>query len=312
MVPRYEKHKHHPPIPRNLPPVAGNVMWARHLLNRIQAPMKKFESNGKVLRLRDSRKIIKTCAIQRIACTGRVVCVTWVLFLRYNKVARTLVAFEYLWYEAWCKSVDAAKAGLQATLIVRHPASKKLFTNFDPEILQLIREAKCLHRMSVDIPESAKIVMLQEDKFKGYYNQLTYLLREYDRITSRILPVTSALMEPHIRDLDMRVRPGMTTLTWTSMNIDGYVHSVSAALKRLDDLISKANDIIENRIEKNIKVVGKTKLVHLPKDRSLSLDEFVTIEEKYVQCCAPTLASCGVCLTPLVQVCEAADGVHVL
>ena len=41
----------------------------------------------------------------------------------YNKVARTLVALEYLWYEAWCRSVESA-TGLQATLIIRHPDTK--------------------------------------------------------------------------------------------------------------------------------------------------------------------------------------------
>ena len=33
----YEKQKHDPPIPRNLPPVAGNITWSRHLLKRIEA-----------------------------------------------------------------------------------------------------------------------------------------------------------------------------------------------------------------------------------------------------------------------------------
>ena len=42
----------------------------------------------------------------------------------------------------------------------------------DQEILQLIREAKCLDRMGIEIPESAKIVLLQEDKFKSYFNDL--------------------------------------------------------------------------------------------------------------------------------------------
>lgn len=37
----YEKEKHDPPIPRNMPPVAGNIMWARHLLQRIEEPMKQ-------------------------------------------------------------------------------------------------------------------------------------------------------------------------------------------------------------------------------------------------------------------------------
>ena len=35
----YEKHKHSPPVVRNAPPVAGNIMWARQLLRRIEVPM---------------------------------------------------------------------------------------------------------------------------------------------------------------------------------------------------------------------------------------------------------------------------------
>lgn len=49
------------------------------------------------------------------------------------------MAFEYIWYEAWCKSVEAARQGLAATLIIRHPETGRLYVNFDPEILQLIR-----------------------------------------------------------------------------------------------------------------------------------------------------------------------------
>ena len=44
-----------------------------------------------------------------------------------------------MWYEAWCKAVEAARDGLTATLIIKHPKSGRLYVNFDPEILQLIR-----------------------------------------------------------------------------------------------------------------------------------------------------------------------------
>ena len=141
----YEKQKHDPPIPRNLPPVAGNITWSRHLLKRIEEPMKQFESNQNVLDGQGARRIIRM----------------------YNKLARTLVAFEYLWHQAWVQSIDQAKSGLQATLIIRHPEDQKLYVNFDLELLQLIREAKCLDRMGVDIPESAKIVLFQEEKLKS-------------------------------------------------------------------------------------------------------------------------------------------------
>ena len=35
----YESGKAAPPLPRNAPPVAGNVQWARQLLRRIEGPM---------------------------------------------------------------------------------------------------------------------------------------------------------------------------------------------------------------------------------------------------------------------------------
>lgn len=257
----YEKFKHNPPIARNMPPVAGNIMWARHLLKRIEDPMRRFQGNSTVLSSKESKKIIKT----------------------YNKVARTLVAFEYLWNEAWSKSVDAAKAGLQATLIIRHPKTNKLFVNFDREILQLIREAKCLRRIGVDIPESAKMVLLQEEQFKKNYHQLKYALAEYDRVTGKIVPVTSHVFEPHLQTLELKLRPGMLTLTWTSMNIDAYKLDIHVGLQRLEELISKVNDILENRIEKNLKIISRSVLVHLPEDESVTLDDFVQMQEKAVR-----------------------------
>lgn len=68
----------------------GNITWARHLLSRIETPMKEFELNQNILASKDSKKIIKL----------------------YNKIAKTLVAFEYLWYQAWINSIEQAKAGM--------------------------------------------------------------------------------------------------------------------------------------------------------------------------------------------------------
>ena len=48
------------------------------------------------------------------------------------------------------------------------------------------------------------------------------LLREYDRVMAKMIPITQNLLRNHIDDLEMKLRPGMVTLTWTSMNIDSY------------------------------------------------------------------------------------------
>jgi dynein heavy chain, axonemal len=56
----YEKNKYAPPVPRNAPPVAGNIMWARQLLRRIEVPMQKFAQNKELMATKESKKIVKT------------------------------------------------------------------------------------------------------------------------------------------------------------------------------------------------------------------------------------------------------------
>jgi len=70
----------------------------------------------------------------------------------------------------------------------------------------------------------------------------------------------------------------MVTITWQSMNIDQYIENVFACLKRFEQLIININDVIENRIEKNLKDVTKVCLVQLPNlDKPLTLDAFVVM-----------------------------------
>ena len=265
----YEKQKTDPPLARNMTPIAGNILWVRHLLRRIEDPMDNFRHNTTLLASRESKKIIKT----------------------YNKVARTLTAFEYLWYEAWCKSLDAAKAGLQATLIIKHLETGKLYVNFDRDILQLIREAKCLAKMDIKIPEEAKIVLLQEHNFKSYYDDLRFALSEYDRIVGLINPVTKEVVRPHLQQMEVKLRPGMFTLNWTSMNIESYKNNVMAGLIHLEELITKINDIVENRIQKKLIQISKSVIVNMPFERSVALDEFVNMQETAVKTKTMLLAS---------------------
>lgn len=75
----------------------------------------------------------------------------------------------------------------------------------------------------------------------------------------------------------------MITLTWTSMNIDAFRTHVQAGLQKLEALISSVNDIIENRINKNLKLVSNTLLVDLPADKSMLLEEFVALQEQHVK-----------------------------
>lgn len=260
----YEKNRGSPQFVRNMPPVAGNIMWSRQLLHRIMEPMRRFH--------REPLVIAGGKEVKRIT-------------KMYNKMAKTLVEFEIVWHQAWMSSVENTKASLNATLIIKHPEDQKYHVNFDSEILQLIRETKTIDRMGyVDIPESARMILLQEKKLKAFYNELNFLLQEYRRITQLVKPIASNLLKPHLDHLELQMRPGMVTLTWMSMNLDSFLKSVWESLAQLEQLVCGVNDIMESLVDANLRLVSRVSLAELPEDnRLVSLEDFVDIQERHVR-----------------------------
>jgi dynein heavy chain len=77
----------------------------------------------------------------------------------------------------------------------------------------------------------------------------------------------------------------MVSLKWTSMNIDQYIHTVWMELNKLEQLVRSVNDIMEARIDSNLKHVNRIMLIDLPEeaDGPVSLDDFVDVQERHVR-----------------------------
>ena len=235
-------------------------MWARQLLRRIEGPMHKFEQNKSIMGTKQSRSIVR----------------------QYNRVARALIEFSALWEQAWLKSVDSVWQGLNATLLVRHPETAQPIVNFDKDIAKLVKEARCMRRMGIPIPSVAQMVLLQEEKFSYYFQQLTHIVKEHARIMGSIKTIVKPLLKPHIDDLEKKIAPGLSVICWTSLNVDGFIHLLTQALDRFEELVLKVNDVLAHRVEHNLHTIAHTLLVSLPPDQSFSYEEFATQQAKFV------------------------------
>lgn len=222
--------------------------------------MHKFEQNKSIMGTKESRRIVKT----------------------YNRVARALIEFEALWNQAWLKSVENVRQGLNSTLLVRHPETALPIVNFDKDIAKLVKEAKHMQRMGIAIPNSAQVVLLQEEKFNYYFQQLTHIVKEHTRIMKSIKTIVKPLLKPHIDDLEKKIAPGLSVLSWTSLNVDGFIHLLTQALSRFEELVSNVNDVLSNRVESNLSMISRMLLISLPADQSFSYDEFVSMQTKFV------------------------------
>lgn len=79
----YNEQKMDPTIARCVPPIAGRILWARHLYQRIQEPMELFQQHTGVLDTAEAKRIIHN----------------------YNSVAMALTEFEVLYYRSWMPQV---------------------------------------------------------------------------------------------------------------------------------------------------------------------------------------------------------------
>ncbi|KAM4043310.1 dynein axonemal heavy chain 5-like isoform 1-T1 [Anomaloglossus baeobatrachus] len=230
----YETFKEDPVLPRNMPPAVGAIVWSRKLMSRIENTMKAFKN-------------------VRIVAT----CLTYLDTVKlYNKIASALVSYEDLWYQKWKSQIDKSLTGLNLTLLVREPVTQQLIVNTDMRVLQLIEETKWMLRLGIHVPEAALLVFHQAEKIKMFRSSLEDVVKEYGRIQQEIPETFAVLFSVHLEQVNHQFQPGLSTLSWSNVNIEGFLHQTSAAVKRLQTIVAEVRNIKELVIEKTLKEIS--------------------------------------------------------
>uniref|UniRef100_A0A8D2M816 AAA+ ATPase domain-containing protein n=1 Tax=Zonotrichia albicollis TaxID=44394 RepID=A0A8D2M816_ZONAL len=141
----YQTQKDDPPLARNMPPIAGKILWVRQLFRRVNEPISYFHKHSDILASPEGKAVVQS----------------------YNKLAYVLVEFEIVYHNAWMKEMSQLQYLLQSTIFVRHPTTEKLLVNFDPQILEIVRETKCMVKLGLEVPEQAFKLAIIEDKLKS-------------------------------------------------------------------------------------------------------------------------------------------------
>ena len=101
------------------------------------------------------------------------------------------------------------------------------------------------------------------------------MVEEYERVCGKIPELFETLMVPHCQKVDDLIEPGLTFLTWSSLNIASFVQSIHKGLHTLELLIDRAYDIRTYRIENVLKDMSCVPLCELPDNEPWTIQEFV-------------------------------------
>lgn len=110
------------------------------------------------------------------------------------------------------------------------------------------------------------------------------MLQENSRVRKKIPQAFEELMVPHFSRVEAAIDPGLSKLSWTSLNISEYIENVYKHLEDLELLMIRANELTEFRIDAVLQEMATTTLCQLPGDEPWTVEEFLSNTEVICLC----------------------------
>ncbi|XP_025789014.1 dynein heavy chain 10, axonemal [Puma concolor] len=229
-----------PPLCKNHPPVAGAIYWERSLFFRIKHTILRFQEVEEILESDRGREVRQ----------------------KYLEVGWTMKDYEDRKYELWKEVTEQALPNLmKKSLLTKTSAaadeaanSEKgavFVINFSPALREIINEAKYLEQLGFPVPELARNVALQEDKFLRYTDGIQRMLDHYHMLVGKLNEAEALLLDDHSQELIRVFRSGYKRLNWNSLGIADYITRCKQAIGKFESLvhqIHKNSDDISSRL----------------------------------------------------------------
>jgi len=237
-----------PPIPVNLPPVAGSITWCRGIMQRANIPMQKLQMlHRSVLEREEAKEVTKV----------------------HENIYESLNEYVSMKVTEWSHNVESSsQAKLKLPLLRRVAETGLLAVNFDPDLVALLREVKYFLLLGLPVPESAQQIFKKAEVFRTQTGNLELIVNMYNNMVTSLLPVEKPLVATYINKIDKTLSRGIKQLSWKSHGIDLFITECMADVKAADKImgtlktnLSKIEDIMGvwqsiPLFERSVKPVG--------------------------------------------------------
>ncbi|XP_022821404.1 dynein heavy chain 8, axonemal-like [Spodoptera litura] len=208
----YNEARDQPELPRNMPPVAGRLMWTRFYHKTIKLPMKILKEHHDVITHANTQRCIKL----------------------HNVMTIVFTEYELIYHYAWRENVRQVRLGLIAPILMRHPKTNLYIVNFSMFIPECIREVEYMWQLGLRVPDGAQIIAICKSKILGNFEKMTHLVERSNQIRRSMPKLYLPLLRAQLIKLEKAFQPGLSTITWTSLKIEAYCESIEAVLDEVD------------------------------------------------------------------------------
>ncbi|KAK7881267.1 hypothetical protein WMY93_029676 [Mugilogobius chulae] len=260
----YQRQREDPPLGRNLPPflfvsAAGlwRILWCRQLFSKMEAPMLLLKPRLDFLRGPELSRLVQF----------------------YNRTAVVLMQYELLHLQHWNQAAEGAPVLLRSSLLVRLQ-NQDLSVNLSPGVLEVLEEARWMKKMGLEVPTSVEKMSRRESHIRALKTRLLDLLQDFHSVLDQIPQALVPLLQTFISDVNSALSPGLTTLTWSSLNAQAFVDSVQRPLLQLKQVCKSVSDILDCRIGRLLQRISSTVLLILPETNPVTPEELLSSTER--------------------------------
>ena len=245
----------------NMPHHASRIMWSRSLSDRLQGPM--------------------ACA-QRMLSNVMLTPPGRSVSERYEQLLATLKAFEEKEIEVWLEQIDLKFAEkLKKPLLVRDLTSTGIRVNFDQGLMALLREAKYLNLINIDMPDGVRGVYSKADVYQQHEANLHLIVNDYNALLMAMNEVEVPLMLPKLELVDEALEEGIELLNWRN-------HSIASFIKKSTSYIADASALLKV-LQTNVKRIcnllkgWSTASLHTHRKKTLFAEEYLQTLQDAIQ-----------------------------
>ncbi|KAG5316465.1 DYH2 protein, partial [Acromyrmex insinuator] len=128
-------------------------------------------------------------------------------------------------YVKWLYDVGDNPPQLDRCLMRRSSKPGLLECNIDPNILNLCRECFYWISFRFSIPVNIQQIYDKWDTLRFIYESVLAVTLAYNKIIEALSLTERALFRELIRQLDRKINPGLTKLTWNTDYVDSYIEN---------------------------------------------------------------------------------------
>ncbi|NXH15458.1 DYH17 protein, partial [Bucco capensis] len=217
-----------PAVGKNKPPLAGQLLWALELQQRLQVPHRDLLAIDHPVMASPEAKLLSR---------------------KYEKMMGLLQDYREKVYEEWVHGAGQnCLLSLEQPLILRDPNTSLLSVDSSKEqLIALLQEVKYLKFLQQkDIPNSAESLFAQRETFQKLVDNLDLIVGWYNEVKQRLLPVEVPLLAEELEAVDWRLASTERTLFWNHEGVMEYLQVMREILCDLQTRVQKAKLNVEN------------------------------------------------------------------